>query len=485
MSSVLTESMSELNTDLSSSARPSPGMTSLVLLLGDLVAIALASGSALILASFLDQAPVIQGWHVLIIAVAVPLAFMLADLYPGAGVSPVDEMRSIILILSTFALTFLVAGLAQGLGITALLQLGVIYVATVLLVIEMRILLRELLARRPWWGVPAVVLGGGKTARLIIESLARKPNLNLKIIECLDDNPDIWGLDVAGVPVTGSIRSEISRVRRNGVNYAIVAMPGMAPNALSTLVDRLGRLFAKVVVTPNAFGMTSSGVGTRDSGAVVGLYVRGHLSLRRNLFLKRVVDLVLLAPLGLVAIPILTISAITIFVTSPGNPFYAQVREGYRGRRIRLWKLRTMHRNSEELLKEYLDTNPAAGEEWRTRFKLEKDPRIIPVVGSFFRRMSLDELPQLLNIAKGELSFVGPRPFPDYHLDSFTDDFRQLRASVPPGLTGYWQVTSRATADLAGQVELDSYYIANWSLWLDLYVMARTPWAVIVSKGAY
>src|SRR5690606_35489945 len=153
----------------------------------------------------------------------------------------------------------------------------VFYITSIALVVQLRLMLRELLSSQDWWGVPVVVLGAGQTAALIVESLAKKPWLNLKVVACLDDDDTRWGSAVSGIKVTGPIDERARDQRLAGTNYAIVAMPDLSPAALSSLVHRLGRLYAKVVVTPNTFGMTSVGVGTRDSGAVIGLFVRGHL----------------------------------------------------------------------------------------------------------------------------------------------------------------------------------------------------------------
>jgi lipopolysaccharide/colanic/teichoic acid biosynthesis glycosyltransferase len=169
---------------------------------------------------------------------------------------------------------------------------------------------------------------------------------------------------------------------------------------------------------------------------------------------------------------------------SEGSPFYAQLRAGKDGRLIKVWKLRTMYPAAEERLEQYLSSNPAARLEWERYFKLTTDPRILPGVGHFLRRTSLDELPQIFNVIKGEMSLVGPRPFPKYHLDQFDTSFQSLRSSVIPGITGLWQVSARSDGDLEVQQALDTYYIRNWSIWIDFYILFRTFGAVVAGRGA-
>ena len=144
-----------------------------------------------------------------------------------------------------------------------------------------------------------------------------------------------------------------------------------------------------------------------------------------------------------------------------------------------------MYTDAEHVLEQYLDAHPDEKAGWLRYYKLKKDPRVLPGIGWFLRRSSLDELPQLWNILCGDMSLVGPRPFPYYHLDSFPPAFRGLRKSVTPGLTGLWQVSERSDGDLDVQEAQDTYYIRNWSLWLDFYILLRTIQTVITPNGAY
>ena len=200
--------------------------------------------------------------------------------------------------------------------------------------------------------------------------------------------------------------------------------------------------------------------------------------------MKRTIDLVIVITLGCFSIPLMLAIAVAIKISSRGPILYAQERIGRDGIPFRIWKFRTMLEGADDLLDDYLQNDPELRQQWERNRKLDSDPRVIPWIGGFLRRSCLDELPQLWNVLKGEMSIVGPRPLPRYHLDQFDAQFRRYREQVTPGLTGLWQVASRDDGHPEMYVKWDSYYIQNRSLWLDMEILVRTFKVVISTSGA-
>jgi lipopolysaccharide/colanic/teichoic acid biosynthesis glycosyltransferase len=240
----------------------------------------------------------------------------------------------------------------------------------------------------------------------------------------------------------------------------------------------------QLLLMENVRDVQSLWLRTRTLGGAIGIEFRRDLWLRHNQVLKRIIDMILAIPIALLALPVISILAVAIKLVDPGPAFYLQDRVGRNGTTLRIFKLRTMYADAERRLEELLRQNPQASAEWYRFFKLRHDPRILPVIGTFIRRASLDELPQLLNVIRGEMSLVGPRPFPSYHIDRFDDQYRAIRSSVQPGITGMWQVSSRSNGDLQVQKSQDLFYIRNWSLWLDIYILLQTLPAVLGGNGA-
>ncbi len=216
-----------------------------------------------------------------------------------------------------------------------------------------------------------------------------------------------------------------------------------------------------------------------------------HMKLLRNInknfYIKHksIVDIILSLIILSMVFPLFFIIPILIKLTDKGPIFYKQKRIGYKGKPFFIIKFRTMYPDAEKRLKEILEKDPKAREQWEKTWKLRNDPRITPI-GKLLRKTSLDELPQFFNVLKGEMSVVGPRPVVEEELKKFYKDKAKYYISVKPGITGYWQVEGRSDIkDYEKRVEMDVWYVKNMSLWLDLKIIFKTLWVMLTRKGAY
>ena len=463
----------------------SPWPTALAVLAADALALSVAGASAVRLWALMNPAvavdPYLRLWPVIVAFLA---AYAMLGLYPGVGIGPVEELRrlsagtSIVYLVGSASIV-----LIRETGFSRGVLLGG-WALSLTLVPLFRAALRYRFAARGWWGVPVLVLGAGEAGRAVVSRLKMQPGVGLKPAAFLDDDTDKEA-EYDGVPVAGPLALASDLGRRLHIRYALVAMPSLKRDELLEVLERNGAAFSHLIVLPDLFGMASLWVSARDLGGVLGLEVRQNLLSPMNRALKRALDLLLAGAAAALALPFIAAAVIWIKRASPGSAFFVQERGGEAGRAIRVNKLRTMYPQADGLLSQHLEQDPDARRQWERCCKLKNDPRLLPGIGGLLRRSSFDELPQLWNVIKGEMSLVGPRPFPAYHLDRFTPEFQALRARVLPGLTGLWQVSARSDGDLTVQEALDTYYIRNWSLWLDLYILARTVRAVLFRQGAY
>jgi len=265
--------------------------------------------------------------------------------------------------------------------------------------------------------------------------------------------------------------------------YAVVAMPGVPSSRFLAMIESYGLRFSRVLIIPNLANFCSLWVDTKSVGGMLGLEVCQQALVRGRQWPKRVLDLTLTLLGGALVLPLIALIALWIRFDSSGPVFYAQQRIGQDGREFRAWKFRSMVENADQILTRHLAENPVLQEEWERDHKLRNDPRITKV-GRFLRRSSLDELPQLWNVLLGEMSLVGPRPIVEAEIPKYGNKF-DLYMKVKSGLTGLWQVSGRNDTSYDERVRLDAFYVRNWSVWLDFYILFRTIETVLFRKGAY
>ncbi len=416
-------------------------------------------------------------------ALLVTLAtFTVAGLYPGVCINPVEELRRSCLSLAlSFAAVWTATFFLHDLAASRLVY-GLAFLLGATLVPICRALVRKSFCRRPWWGSQVAILGLGNSGHLLLNTLINSPQIGLRPFAVLDDNPARYA-SLDPKLIRGPLSRCLEITQQHKISYGIICMPSLEREELLGLIDLYSCCFSHVLVIPNLIGMTSLGICAREMGGIVGLEVTRQLLRPSARFAKRTLDLVITLLLSPFIAAIVAIAAILIKLEGPGPVFYGNDRVGFGGKIFKAWKLRSMQVNAHDVLTKYLDEHPEEALEWHFTQKLKKDPRITRI-GAFLRKTSIDELPQFWNVLIGQMSVVGPRPMLENQVEMYGPSFG-LYKQVHPGITGLWQVSGRNHLSFSERVRLDKYVIQNWSVWLDLYILARTAGVVLTGTGAY
>jgi Undecaprenyl-phosphate galactose phosphotransferase WbaP len=402
-------------------------------------------------------------------------------LYPGYGLDQVEELRrQTFALLATLAI-IVVFAFASKLDHS----LGRLFLFTWCLVLLLaapaaRSLVKRALMSAGLWGKAVVVLGPREAGAKTLDLLRKEWQLGFMPVGAFDDRAVPAG---EGVPYREALTDAVKIAREYGVDTAVFAMPDTRREQLVKLVNLASTSFRYVIVMPDLGGVTNSTVIARNFAGNFALEIKHNLLFPWARRVKRALDLSFTIVGGLLISPLLIAIIILIELDSPGPVFYGHRRLGAGGKHFRCWKFRTMHTNAEQLLDRFLQSHPNLRAEWEQNFKLRDDPRVTRI-GRFLRKTSLDELPQLWNVLRGEMSLVGPRPIVDAEIPKYGTVYEMYRR-IRPGITGSWQVSGRSDTGYAERVKLDAYYVNNWSVWLDIVLLVRTVWSVVLGRGAY
>lgn len=342
------------------------------------------------------------------------------------------------------------------------------------------------IALRVWfrlWRSPArerrvLIVGAGKTGRSVGQMMQNYQWAGLNLVGYLDD--DLTKKD-DGLRILGSVGSARQVVEKYNIEDVVVALPQRAYGQINKLTVTLHDLPVHMRVVPDYFSLALYRASVDDFGGIPMINLRDPALNEVQRLVKRIFDLVFGTASVMMLLPILTIIGLLIKLDSKGPIIFRQERVGENGRIFKMFKFRTMVPDADAHREVITEVDPSNGQ---FLFKKRRDDPRVTRIGRFLRRTSLDELPQLLNVLLGDMSLVGPRPELPWLVDQY-EPWQRKRFAVPQGMTGWWQVNGRSDKPLHLHTEEDLYYVQNYSIWMDIYILLKTPWVVLRGKGAY
>ncbi len=411
--------------------------------------------------------------------VMIPVWILLArayGLYPGWGYSVPVLLQKIFHVLSVLFVMAISALFLAG-ETKSRIMITVAYLISLVLIPLGRVISISILIKLKKWGAPVAIYGSADRVIEINEIL--KKDVAVGYVPKMIFSDDSIDPSICDLPVKGRFEDFTDDVK-----IAVVCSEQRDYLKFKSHLENLVNHYRTVLMVPDLQGAPSVWVKPRDLQGVLGLEISHNLLKPVSRFIKRFFEFSFVFVSAIFWAPVVGILALLIWLSDRGNPFFLQERIGFEGKPFKTYKLRTMVPNAEAVLQKALNENAELKAEWEATCKLKKDPRIT-AVGNFLRITSLDELPQLINVFKGDMAIVGPRPLPKYHYDQLTINTQKLRERVLPGVTGMWQVSGRSDSGNKGFERWDSYYVMNWSIWLDIFIIFKTVGVVLKRDGAY
>ncbi len=329
------------------------------------------------------------------------------------------------------------------------------------------------------YSLKVLIIGTGERAVDLVSELEKQADWGFEVVGYLDPDPALVGQSINGKRVIGSLANISDCLKKHIIDEVIIAIPRSLLEDAEPIVLACETEGIKLRFMADVFNVHVARITLTHIGQTPLLTLEPVAQDNMQLLNKRIFDFTVTLLSMPVVLPILAIVAVAIKLDSPGPVFFVQQRVGLKKRYFPMFKMRSMYIDAEERLKEIEHLNEAEG----PMFKIANDPRVTRV-GAFIRKFSIDELPQLFNVLRGEMSLVGPRPMSIRDVDLFDKGIQRKRFSVKPGLTCIWQISGRSNLPFNKWLELDLEYIDSWSFWLDLKILLKTIPSVLKSKGA-